>query len=130
MGMAGVGLCAGLGSCDSAWGRRDGDWGEGHQPERRSEAACEVWGSLLAWFGWMAHTRISLARAVYQDCELYLFDDPLSAVDSHVGRHIYDHVIGPHGMLHNKASWVGARLPCGHVCADSRAGDAWDPLSA
>jgi hypothetical protein len=39
---------------------------------------------------------------VYQDCELYLFDDPLSAVDSHVGKHIYEHVIGPHGILHNK----------------------------
>ena len=48
----------------------------------------------------------SLARAVYQDCELYLFDDPLSAVDAHVGRHIYDHVIGPHGLLHNKVCEV------------------------
>ena len=57
----------------------------------------------------------SLARAVYQDCELYLFDDPLSAVDSHVGRHIYDHVVGPHGILHGKASgcvWCVRRVMC------------------
>ncbi len=85
---------------------------------------------VACWYVWMTHMRISLARAVYQDCELYLFDDPLSAVDSHVGRHIYDHVIGPHGMLHNKASGMGARLLCGHVWTDTRAGDARDPLSA
>jgi ATP-binding cassette subfamily C (CFTR/MRP) protein 1 len=36
--------------------------------------------------------RISLARAVYQDASLYLLDDPLSAVDSHVGKHIFDQV--------------------------------------
>lgn len=29
-------------------------------------------------------------------------DDPLSAVDAHVGRHIFDHVIGPDGILKNK----------------------------
>ena len=54
----------------------------------------------------------SLARAVYQDCELYLFDDPLSAVDSHVGRHIYDHVVGPHGILHGKARGGGWGVGC------------------
>ncbi|KIH68999.1 ABC transporter, ATP-binding protein [Ancylostoma duodenale] len=37
--------------------------------------------------------RISLARAVYQDCDVYLLDDPLSAVDAHVGKHIFQHVI-------------------------------------
>ncbi|CAD5116964.1 DgyrCDS5802 [Dimorphilus gyrociliatus] len=46
--------------------------------------------------------RISLARAVYQDCDIYLFDDPLSAVDSHVGKHIFENVIGPTGLLRNK----------------------------
>ena len=46
--------------------------------------------------------RISLARAVYNNCDLYLLDDPLSAVDSHVGKHIFEHVIGPEGLLKKK----------------------------
>lgn len=46
--------------------------------------------------------RISLARAVYQDKEIYLLDDPLSAVDSHVGASIFRDVIGPKGMLRKK----------------------------
>ena len=37
--------------------------------------------------------RISLARALYFDADILLLDDPLSAVDAHVGHHIFDHVI-------------------------------------
>ncbi len=37
--------------------------------------------------------RISLARALYQDADFYILDDPLSAVDVHVGRHIFDNFI-------------------------------------
>lgn len=47
--------------------------------------------------------RISLARAVYARSDLVLLDDCLAAVDSHVARHIFDHVIGPHGLLATKA---------------------------
>lgn len=46
--------------------------------------------------------RVSLARAVYADANIYFLDDPLSAVDSHVGKHIFDKVIGPQGLLKNK----------------------------
>ncbi|XP_061492311.1 ATP-binding cassette sub-family C member 2 isoform X2 [Rhineura floridana] len=46
--------------------------------------------------------RVSLARAVYSNADIYLLDDPLSAVDSHVGRHIFDKVLGPEGLLQNK----------------------------
>ncbi|XP_030373817.1 probable multidrug resistance-associated protein lethal(2)03659 [Scaptodrosophila lebanonensis] len=37
--------------------------------------------------------RISLARAVYRRADVYLLDDPLSAVDTHVGRHLFDQCI-------------------------------------
>lgn len=68
--------------------------------------------------------RISLARCVYSNSDLYLLDDSLSAVgntthyfrkktvkvfltlnqilDAHVGKHIFDSVIGPNGVLKNK----------------------------
>ena len=41
--------------------------------------------------------RVSVARAVYNNAGVYLLDDPLSAVDAHVGKHIFEHVIGPKG---------------------------------
>ncbi|PRP78236.1 hypothetical protein PROFUN_13846 [Planoprotostelium fungivorum] len=44
--------------------------------------------------------RISLARAVYQERDIYLLDDPLSAVDAHVGRSIFNNCID--GLLSNK----------------------------
>uniref|UniRef100_A0A1X7UX79 ABC-type glutathione-S-conjugate transporter n=1 Tax=Amphimedon queenslandica TaxID=400682 RepID=A0A1X7UX79_AMPQE len=50
--------------------------------------------------------RVSLARAVYQESDVYLLDDPLSAVDSHVGKHIFDNVIGPEGLLKNKVRFL------------------------
>ena len=34
--------------------------------------------------------RVGLARAVYADAEVYLLDDPLSAVDTEVGRQLFD----------------------------------------
>nr|XP_033816968.1 canalicular multispecific organic anion transporter 2 isoform X2 [Geotrypetes seraphini] len=46
--------------------------------------------------------RVSLARAVFFSADIYLLDDPLSAVDSHVAKHIFDKVIGPEGVLNGK----------------------------
>ncbi|XP_060921677.1 multidrug resistance-associated protein 1 isoform X1 [Labrus mixtus] len=46
--------------------------------------------------------RVSLARSVYCDRAVYLLDDPLSAVDAHVGKHIFEQVIGPQGLLKDK----------------------------
>ncbi|KAF9352349.1 Multidrug resistance-associated protein 1 [Mortierella sp. AD094] len=46
--------------------------------------------------------RVSLARAAYQDADVYLLDDPLSAVDAHVDQHLWSNLIGPNGLLKNK----------------------------
>ncbi|XP_069809503.1 ATP-binding cassette sub-family C member 3 isoform X2 [Dendropsophus ebraccatus] len=46
--------------------------------------------------------RVSLARAVYSSSDVFLLDDPLSAVDAHVAKHIFDNVIGPDGLLRGK----------------------------
>lgn len=43
--------------------------------------------------------RVSLARAVYKNASIYLLDDPLSAVDSHVGKQLFDECMGPQGYL-------------------------------
>ncbi|XP_042072634.1 ATP-binding cassette sub-family C member 12-like isoform X4 [Haplochromis burtoni] len=37
--------------------------------------------------------RISLARAVYSNRDIFLLDDPLSAVDAYVGKHIFEECI-------------------------------------
>uniref|UniRef100_A0A8C6JAU0 Canalicular multispecific organic anion transporter 1 n=1 Tax=Melopsittacus undulatus TaxID=13146 RepID=A0A8C6JAU0_MELUD len=46
--------------------------------------------------------RVSLARAVYSNADIYVLDDPLSAVDAHVGKYLFKHVLGPKGLLKNK----------------------------
>ncbi|XP_076057951.1 multidrug resistance-associated protein 1-like [Oratosquilla oratoria] len=46
--------------------------------------------------------RVALARAAYSGADILLLDDPLSAVDSHVAKHIFDRVVGPAGLLKGK----------------------------
>jgi ABC-type transport system involved in cytochrome bd biosynthesis fused ATPase/permease subunit len=44
--------------------------------------------------------RVALARACYASADVYLLDDPLSAVDAHVARHLFDKCLL--GLLKNK----------------------------
>uniref|UniRef100_A0AC35FVG2 ABC transporter domain-containing protein n=1 Tax=Panagrolaimus sp. PS1159 TaxID=55785 RepID=A0AC35FVG2_9BILA len=46
--------------------------------------------------------RVSLARALYQNSDIYFLDDPLSAVDAIVGEQIFKKAIGPEGILKDK----------------------------
>ncbi|CAF1443909.1 unnamed protein product [Adineta steineri] len=46
--------------------------------------------------------RISLARALYTDADIYLFDDPLAAVDSIIARDIFQQCISNEGILNKK----------------------------
>ncbi|KAJ2402915.1 ATP-binding cassette glutathione S-conjugate transporter ycf1 [Coemansia sp. RSA 2559] len=47
-------------------------------------------------------SRLALARTVYSKADIYILDDPLSAVDAHVKRHILDNVIMDSGLLGGK----------------------------
>ena len=40
-------------------------------------------------------------RAVYRDTDIYLFDDPLSAVDTKVGRHIFEQLSSHFTLFHS-----------------------------
>ncbi|KAH6942211.1 hypothetical protein HPB50_001780 [Hyalomma asiaticum] len=51
--------------------------------------------------------RVALARALYQDCDVYLLDDPLSALDAHVAQQVFESCIV--GAMRGKA-----RLLCTH----------------
>ena len=44
--------------------------------------------------------RISLARAIYEDTDIYIIDDVLSSLDAHVGKEIYHNVM--RGLLKTK----------------------------
>ncbi|KAH9244491.1 hypothetical protein BASA81_018091, partial [Batrachochytrium salamandrivorans] len=45
--------------------------------------------------------RLSLARTLYYDADIYILDDPLSAVDTAVSRHLFDNAL--RGLMKNKA---------------------------
>ncbi|CAN1246528.1 Putative ABC transporter C family member 15 [Linum grandiflorum] len=44
--------------------------------------------------------RIQIARAIYQDADIYLLDDPFSAVDAHTGTHLFQECLM--GILESK----------------------------
>lgn len=53
--------------------------------------------------------RVAIARALYADADVYLLDDPLSAVDAHVGSALFEQCI--RGVLAPKT--VGEEIWCG-----------------
>ena len=67
-----------------------------------------VWRRRLRWQSGGQKQRVGLARAVYEDADVYLLDDPLSAVDAHTGAHIMEHCIL--GRLRERGKTVV--LPC------------------
>ncbi|KAJ2354186.1 Multidrug resistance-associated protein 1, partial [Coemansia sp. RSA 2673] len=50
--------------------------------------------------------RLALARTVYSQADIYFLDNPLSAVDAIVKRHILDNIILSTGLLGNKLRFV------------------------
>lgn len=67
--------------------------------------------------------RVSLARAVYSGADIYLLDDPFAAVDVHIGKQLFEKVIGPSGILKNKVAIVSliflggkGRIICTALC--------------
>jgi ABC-type multidrug transport system fused ATPase/permease subunit len=54
--------------------------------------------------------RISLARALYSDADVYLLDDPLSAVDANVAKRLYDESVNlrrsSHLILNQKSEFL------------------------
>ncbi|KAJ2343016.1 ATP-binding cassette glutathione S-conjugate transporter ycf1 [Coemansia sp. RSA 2673] len=51
-------------------------------------------------------SRLALARTVYSQADIYFLDDPLSAVDAIVKRHILDNIILSTGLLGDKLRFV------------------------
>ena len=56
--------------------------------------------------------RISVARAVYANADIYILDDPLSAVDVHVGAHIFKNVVQGATRLMDLWSGMSFRRLC------------------
>ncbi|VDK42673.1 unnamed protein product [Taenia asiatica] len=62
--------------------------------------------------------RVSLARACYADADVYLLDDPLAAVDTHVASHLLKHVLGRSGLLAGRTRIIATHHPSAIAASD------------
>ena len=94
---------------------------------RRVLKACSLVTDLQQWGGDLVEVsgntlsggqrqRLSLARACYADADLYLIDDPISAVDASVARHLLRHCIK--GFLGEKTVLLATHHPAPSRVAD------------
>lgn len=60
--------------------------------------------------------RVSVARAVYADASVYLFDDPLSALDAHVSQQVFNKCISNKGVLKDRLRVLITNQ--GHILSD------------
>lgn len=56
--------------------------------------------------------RVSIARAIYDECELYIFDDILSGLDNDTEKHVFEQVFGQSGILRERNATV---ILCTHA---------------
>ncbi|KAJ2722423.1 Multidrug resistance-associated protein 1 [Coemansia sp. Benny D115] len=54
--------------------------------------------------------RLALARTVYSRSDIFILDDPLSAVDAHVKRHILDNLLLDKGLLGDKLRIISTNI--------------------
>ncbi|KAJ6780041.1 hypothetical protein PWT90_01213 [Aphanocladium album] len=56
--------------------------------------------------------RVSIARAIYEECDFYIFDDVLSGLDNDTAQHVFKQVFGSSGILQQRNATV---ILCTHA---------------
>jgi len=74
--------------------------------------------------------RVAMARVVYRDADLYLLDDPLSAVDAHVGKHMFQKCVVEELLLGGRKKVVDANYDNGGAEEEERVAKAVERKAA